>query len=397
MKRFLNARSAAAGLALGCLSFAAANCSSSSNSGSGDPSAITYSPPAMGGGTGGGGGSIPRPPPFADAGLSVAVAQTILVVDTLDAGYWTNPAGMAPPRVDPSLVNPWGLATTPAQTIWVNKNGSGLSSAFNAAGMDVIPAVSIPAPPGSDAGTASAPTGIVWNADATRFMGDTFIFVTEDGTIAGWQSGTAAVIRVNNSATEAIYKGVTIVGDRLFAANFHSGEVEVYDKSYQRVGAFRDPNVEADFAPFNVANVDGTLYVTFAKQDENKEDDVKAPGNGFIDTFDPATGNAQRLVSNGALNSPWAVTRAPQTFGAAAGMLLVGNFGDGKISIYQPDSGTLMGALTAADGGELTVDGLWGLTFGMEQDGGTNNTLYFSAGPGDEQHGVFGTFTPSTP
>src|SRR5256885_14878629 len=231
-------------------------------------------------------------------------------------------------------------------------------------------------------------------------MGDRFIFVTEDGTIAGWQSGANAAMRVDNSAGGAVYKGVALGAGgsgrpRLYAANFHAGTVDVYDTAYHAVPAgFNDPQLPGGFAPFNVAVIQGAVVVSYAMQDQDAHDDVKGAGNGFIDLFDGDGAFMGRLVSAGELNSPWGMTLAPAGFAAAPSRLLVGNFGDGLIHFYTLDLGartaTLGGTLKDAAGHDLGIDGLWALEFGPGAGGFAADQLYFTGGPGGETHGVFG-------
>jgi uncharacterized protein (TIGR03118 family) len=306
---------------------------------------------------------------------------------------------------DPTLVNAWGLAFNPMGAAWVNANGSGLSEVYNADGTRPIPAVTIPALP--TATGPSSPTGLVFNSTTTNFMGDAFIFVTEDGTIAGWQpsDGTTAVMRVDSSSTGAVYKGVTLATDtsgatRLFAADFHNGRIDVFDSTYAPVmatGGFVDAALPAGFAPFNVREVGGALIVTYALQDAMAQDDVKGLGNGFVDLFDLNGVLLTRLISQGDLNSPWGIAVAPSSFGAAPNQLLIGNFGDGKIHAYtfdmtvpQQASAKPVGALHTTTNTELVIDGLWALDFGPNAGGFSPNLLYFTAGPAMEMHGVFG-------
>jgi uncharacterized protein (TIGR03118 family) len=304
---------------------------------------------------------------------------------------------------DPDLQNAWGLAFNPRGIAWVSANGTGISEVFKADGSKAIPSVTIPTPAGGT--PPSAPTGQVFNSDTSKFKGDVFIFVTEDGTISGWQGGTSAVLRADNSAAEAVYKGVTIVNGndgrpRLYAANFHEGAVEVYDDGYNRIDAsrkFRDDDLPNGFAPFNVQEILGHVAVTYAKQDDDKHDDVKGAGNGFVDLYDTDGTLMSRLISNGELNSPWGLAVAPDGFGSLAGSLLVGNFGDGRINAYSfsasPRQGvhaTHQGVLGDANGNAIVIDGLWALRFGVDAGGFESTGLYFTAGPNDEADGIFG-------
>jgi uncharacterized protein (TIGR03118 family) len=241
-----------------------------------------------------------------------------------------------------------------------------------------------------------------------------FIFSTEDGTISGWASGTNSVLKADNSSADAIYKGLAIggrdqaggyavspsptgsaSGNLLFATDFHNGRIDVFNASFDLVnlpGSFADPTLPAGFAPFNVQNFGGQLYVTFAKQDADKHDDTPGVGSGFVDVFDMNGNLVKRLISQGKLNSPWGMALAPANFGDFSGDLLVGNFGDGAINAFDPATGAFVGALTADNGSPLVIPGLWALAFG-HGSAGDATTLFFTAGPGGEQHGLFGTLT----
>jgi uncharacterized protein (TIGR03118 family) len=236
-----------------------------------------------------------------------------------------------------------------------------------------------------------------------------FLFATEDGTIAGWNPNVDpahAVIAVDRStATDtagdvgALYKGLALVttpgGKFIYASNFRFGTVDVFDSHFNLVNSFSDPTVPTGFAPFGIHNIGGKLYVTYAKQGPGKEDDAARPGNGFVDVFAPNGDLLQRLVSGGKLDSPWAVTLAPATFGAFGGDILVGNFGNGRINAYEPTTGEFQGELSRPGGGPITIDGLWGLRFAPATPGATANTLFFTAGLNDEADGLFGTIVPN--
>jgi uncharacterized protein (TIGR03118 family) len=252
--------------------------------------------------------------------------------------------------------------------------------------------VTIP-PPG-----ASAPTGQVFNGSAS-FGAAPFIFATEDGTIAAWNGGTTAAIKA--SVVGAVYKGLAIgnngSGDFLYATNFNAGTINVFDSNFSQVslsGAFTDPNLPLGYAPFNIQNIGGKLYVTYAKQDAAKKDDVAGAGNGFVDVFDLNGSLQTRLITNGQLNSPWGLVLAPGTFGEFGNDLLVGNFGDGTINAFDPTTGAFLGTLVNGHGNTIVNKGLWGLIFGNGGNGGDPNMLYFTAGiPGGgevEDHGLFG-------
>ena len=301
--------------------------------------------------------------------------------------------------VDTNLVNAWGLAFSSSSPFWVSGNHSGVSTLYNTTGGVQKLVVTIPPPPG---GTGpSAPTGVVFNGTTNFVVGGQparFIFATEDGTIAGWNTGTNAVLVVDNSTNGAIYKGLAEASNLLFAANFNAGTVDVFDRSFApatRSGAFIDPNMPTNYAPFNVAVFAGKLYVTYAQQDADKTDDVAGPGNGFVDLYD-LDGNLQkRLISNGPLNSPWGMAMAPMSFGAFPGALLIGNFGDGAINAFDSASGSFLGSLQDSTGTPITIAGLWSIEFGNGGQGGDPTVLYFTAGPGKESHGLFGSLSPA--
>ena len=312
-------------------------------------------------------------------------------------------------QTDPKLINAWGLSFNPVGAAWVNENGLGQSSVFGPTSAPSRLMVTIPAPPGATG--PSAPTGIEFNEDDADFMGDSFVFVTEDGTIAGWQSGTQAVLRVDNSGSGAVYKGMALVNTtalnqgRLFAANFNSGKVDVFDTSYRPVrtqGGFVDRNLPGGFAPFNIMSSErgAFIFVSYALQDAMKHDDVAGLGNGFVDVFDIDGNLLTRLISQGVLNSPWGMAIAPHEFGDVADTLLVGNFGDGFIHAFtlsgcdkskkKDMTVQLLGVIGDSKGQPLAIDGLWSLVFGVDAGGFSSNTLYFTAGPAMETQGIFG-------
>src|SRR5262249_19049173 len=226
-----------------------------------------------------------------------------------------------------------------------------------------------------------------------------FIFVTEDGTIAGWNGGNTAVIEVDRSKAGAVYKGVTLNDgkDLLYATNFRFGTIEVFNSTWTLVDSFTDPHTPPGYAPFNIQNLGGKLYITFALQNNERHDDVAGPGHGFVDVYDPATKTLTRLISGhpgkAPLNSPWGLAIAPSNgFGEFSGDLLVGNFGDGAINAFDKDTGAFLGRLRRSHGGPIKIDGLWALVFGQNgAKNGPDTTLFFTAGPNDESHGLFGT------
>ena len=309
---------------------------------------------------------------------------------------------------DSHLVNAWGLVAGPATPWWVNANGTGTSLIFNAAGVPASLVVTVPVVSGAQG--PSTPTGIAFNGTPDFEVGPgspaLFIFATEDGTISGWSPNltdrTQAAIKVPNT-TSAVYKGIAIGSlngkNLLYAANFKSGAIDVFDANYVATtvpGGFKDSTIPSDFAPFNIQNIGGWLYVTFAKQKAGSDDDQAGPGLGFVDQFTPDGNLVMRLEHGLWMNAPWGVALAPATFGEASGRLLVGNFGSGEIATFDPDTGIFQGMLMGRRH-PIKIDGLWGIAFGNGGNAGPVDTLYFTAGPGDESHGLFGTLTPSAP
>jgi uncharacterized protein (TIGR03118 family) len=313
---------------------------------------------------------------------------------------------------DPNLVNPWGMSSSATSPFWVSDNRTGLATLYNGSGQPfpVGSPLVVTIPPPAGGTSPSAPTGQVFNGGSSFEVGPgqpaRFIFATEDGTISGWAGLTNAILKVDNSASGAVYKGLAIgnigAGDFLYATNFHAGTIDVFNSTFgpaTLAGSFTDPNIPSGFAPFNIQNLGGKLYVTYAKQDATGHDDVPGPGNGFVDVFDLNGNLLMRLISNGPLNSPWGLALAPGDFGDFSNDLLVGNFGDGKINAFDPTTGLLLGTMLDENGNPIVTEGLWGLKFGNGGNGGDSHTLYFTAGiPGDgavEDHGLFGSLKPA--
>ena len=308
-------------------------------------------------------------------------------------------------RFDPNLVNAWGLVASSTSPWWSANNGTATSTLYDGAGVPRPLIVGIP----------GGPTGIVFNGTAGFVVRigiaaapARFIFATEDGAIAGWAPTVRpkeAIVAADRSSFGAVYKGLAIGSTSgasfLYAADFHNGVVDIFDAAFTRVGSFTDHSLPRGYAPFGIQNIGGTLYVTFAKQDAARHDDVAGEGHGFVDAFDLEGKRVRRVASRGRLNSPWGVALAPATFGAFAGDLLIGNFGDGKINAFDPLSmrgnGELRrkGQLRSAACPTLSVDGLWSLQFGNGGGAGSKETLYFTAGPDGEKHGLLGTIVPA--
>jgi uncharacterized protein (TIGR03118 family) len=309
-------------------------------------------------------------------------------------------------HTDANLVNPWGLAISPNGAIWVADNGTGVATVYDSQG-GPLPneehplIVTIPTAPTNTEG--GNPTGQVFNTTADFVVSKGghsgkafFIFSAEDGTISGWNptvDPTNAVLGADQSGTGAIYKGLAIgvVGGNsfLYATNFHAGTVDIFDKNFALVtkaGAFVDPNLPAGFGPFGIQNIQNLLYVTYAMQDANKEDDVPGAGAGFINVFDLQGNFIRRFASQGTLNAPWGLASPQRKIGHFQNALFVGNFGDGRISVFNLTTGAFLGQLEDVDNHPLAFDGLWALAF-------SGRSLFFTAGIADEEHGLFGVIT----
>jgi uncharacterized protein (TIGR03118 family) len=300
---------------------------------------------------------------------------------------------------DPDLVNAWGLSHGPNTPIWVSDNGTGLTTLYrtDTPGSPVTKVLAVTIPGGD-------PTGQVFN-DTTAFdvPGTTtaakFIFATENGDISAWAGGAAATPA--GHVADGVYKGLALAhtpaGPMLLAANFHDNHIDVYDGSFTLLstpGKFRDPFLPAGYAPFDVAEINGRIVVSYAKQDAARHDDVAGPGHGFVDVYSESGQFLRRLATRGVLNSPWALTIAPSSFGQFAGALLVGNFGDGRIHALDPRTGAVLGTLRGTSGRPLVIDGLWALMVGDPVAGGADS-LWFSAGPDGEGHGLLGLLEPA--
>ena len=307
-------------------------------------------------------------------------------------------------HLDPNLVNAWGLAASATSPWWVADNGTGVSTLYNGnTGTPLSLVVTIP---------GGAPTGTVFNGGSSFVVSSggasgpaRFLFASEDGTISGWNPGvpppptsTHAVVAV--PAAGAIYKGLAIAttatGSFLYAADFHNARVDVFDGAFAPAalpGAFVDPGLPGGFAPFGIQNLQGRIYVSYAKQDEDARDEIAGEGLGFVSVFDTAGHFLARVASGEPLNAPWGMAIAPAGFGRFSGNLLVGNFGDGRINAYDLASFEPRGHLKTANHHPLVIDGLWGIGFGNGAGSGSTTTLYFAAGPDDETHGLFGSIT----
>jgi uncharacterized protein (TIGR03118 family) len=308
---------------------------------------------------------------------------------------------------DSNLVNAWGLVAGPTTPWWVANNGTETSTLYLGDGSVLPLVVDVP----------GDPTGTVYNGgpnfvvtDGTNSGPATFLFDGEGGLISGWNSNvppgsTQAQVAVDRSNVDAIYKGLAIAstsdGDFLYATDFHNARIDMFDGDFNLVtpaGAFQDPSIPKGYGPFGIQNIDGTLFVTYAKQDADKEDDVDGRGLGFVDMYDTSGNLLGSVARRGTLNAPWGLAMAPSDFGRFSNDLLIGNFGNGRINAYKPGAGgtyTHVGQLHLQNGSVMAISGLWALEFGNGSAAGDTNQLFFTAGPGDESHGQFGMIEAS--
>jgi uncharacterized protein (TIGR03118 family) len=354
--------------------------SSSSNNGGGGSGCTS---------TGGPYGGSTCPP-----GTATGYSVTALVTDTATSAA----------HMDAHLVNAWGLAFNPTGFAWVANEGTSTSTLYDGNGVPQSLVVTIPA----GAVGAGNPSGIVFNGTTDFSITEggvsgapPFIFATLEGQIASWAPGvdqTHAFTIVDNGAAGASYTGLAIgasgATNMLYAADFHSATVDTFGSTYAvaaTTGGFVDPTLPAGYAPFGIQQIGGKIYVAYAKQDAAAQRDVPGAGLGLVDVFDAQGTLLTHLVpAGGALNAPWGMAMAPSTFGAWAGMLLVGNFGDGKINAYDPTTGAFKGTVSDSTGAPVVIDGLWGIAFGNDLNAQPSNTLFYTAGPNSETHGRYG-------
>ena len=357
------------------------------------------------------------------AAMLGSLASPAIAQHYLQTNLTADQSGVAT-NMDTNLVNPWGLSRSSGSPWWISDNGTGLSTLYNAAGVAQSLVVTVPTgdPSVSPTGT---PTGTVFSGGAQFLLAPgkpaIFMFVTEDGTVSGWNPGvqpTSAVIEVNTKSA-SVFKGAALAtvsmgstsATMLYVADFRKGRVQVFDESFHHVSwienAFADDehngmghgddnhaHLPRGYAPFNVQNIGGEIYVTFAKQDGEKHDEVDGPGLGYVAVFSPLGKFLRQLEHGWWLNGPWGLAMAPGDFGPYSHNLLVGQFGSGNIAVYDPVTGRFKGLLMDKTNNPIMIDGLWGLSFAGGGNNGTATTLYFSAGSDGEAHGLFGTLTP---
>jgi len=350
-------------------------------------------------------------------GAAVVAAATALGATPASAQFYEQ-HNLVSSDSDADLVNAWGLASSSGSPWWVADNGTNLSTLYNSAGAKQGLKVNVP----------GAPTGLVFNGttgftlNASNNTGGKtgkalFLFDTESGTVLAWNGSgvmTDAVVVVpspGGSPTGAIYKGLAIAQidpthARLYATDFHGNKVDVFDETFtpvMNVNAFVDSTLPAGYAPFGIQVIGTTVFVTYAQQDDDAEDDIAGHGHGFVDAYDLAGTFLMRVASRDKLDSPWGIAMTPADWGAFGGKLLVGNFGDGLINVFDPtvqnSDGTLeyVGFLHSTSGPPMRIDGLWSLQFAQGGANGTPDQLFFTAGPDDESAGLFGFITPAGP
>jgi uncharacterized protein (TIGR03118 family) len=359
------------------------------------------------------------------------IGMTSMPVQTTDLAKHGMPAAtqvnlvadlgsFSPKKIDGNLLNAWGIAVSPNGKIWISANHSSLSVIYDQDGAIQRSPVTIPT---KDSSGGGAPTGVIFNPTSGFVIPGTgevskFIFASEDGIISAWSSGPSAIVVVDRSSADAVYKGIALASEGghqfIYATNFKGGMVDVFDEHFTYISTmpFHDPGIPSGFAPFNIQNIDGRLFVTYAKQKgPDNQDDQSGPGNGYVDIYNPNGSFVQRFASQGALNSPWGLATVPEEgSGRLEHAILVGNFGDGRVSIFDKQ-GKFLGQLSNGQGQPLTIAGLWALAFispapeghdgkhgdhhgmialGEHQGDAIQQRLFFTAGPHDENDGLFG-------
>jgi len=336
---------------------------------------------------GGGGDDHPMTPPVTmPPAITSAFTTTALVTDQSSGAAHT----------DTHLVNAWGLAFNPTAFVWVANNGTATSTLYDGNGVPQTLVVTVPA----------GVTGIVYNGSQDFKVtqngvtgASPFIFVGETGTVSGWSPAvnrTNAVTSVDTGGS-AVYKGLAIGAfsgaNYLYAADFRNNRIDVYNAGFQKAtlpGGFTDPNLPAGYGPFGIQAIGDRIYVAYAQRETAGNDEVKGAGLGVVDVYDMGGVFLHRLAAGGALNAPWGMALAPANFGDFSNAVLVANFGDGKINAYNPSTGAFIGTLSKADRTPIVIDGLWGIAFGNGVQNQPTNTLFYTAGPNDEAHGIYG-------
>src|ERR1700733_8390536 len=296
-------------------------------------------------------------------------------------------------NTDSQLVNAWGLAqVSDSDPVWVSNNNSNTSTFYDRTSGSKVGSVTV---------TSGNPTGIVagpgtgFNVTESGKTGSSiFIFDTESGTIEGWApsvDSAKTIVGYSGASNGSVYKGLAIdpTTNHLFAADFANNQVQIFDNKFKLLGSFTDTSLPRRYAPFNVAVLNGNLYVAFAERDGSHMNQVNGAGFGYVDVFSTSGTLITQLIAQGPLNAPWGLTIAPSGFGAFAGDLLVGNFGNGWINAFNPTTGAILGTLSSPKGDPIAIKNLWALDTGP----GTS-TITFSSGPDGQMHGLLGLIAP---
>lgn len=312
-------------------------------------------------------------------------------------------------HTDANLKNPWGVAFNPKGFVWVADNGTNVATLYDGNGVPQSLVVTIP---DGKNGSAS-PTGIVFNGTQSFTVTENgksgiaaFIFAGEGGTITAWAPAvgpTNAFVMYDDGTGGAVYKGLALAtmngSSFLYATDFHNNKIDIFNTTFTKVaipGAFTDPAIPAGFAPFGIQAIGSNLFVTYARQDAARHDDVAGAGLGMVDVYDTAGNLKQHFATGGPLNAPWGIAQAPGNFGSMSGAILIGNFGDGTINAFNASSGQSMGPLNGSNGSPIVEHNVWGIAFGNDLSNQPSNTLFLAAGPNNEANGVYGRIDLNT-
>ncbi len=336
--------------------------------------------------------------------LAIALLSLPAAAQKVDATNLTSDITNAGNNLDPNLQDSWGVSISPTGPWWVSDRKTGVATLYDANGVPQSLVVTIP--PASGSGTGS-PTGTVYNGTSDfkiHGMTTPFLFCTLDGTISGWYTGTTAFITVNNNGSGAVYTGMALASaggaNYIYVANLHAGTIEAYDANYQPhsfgSSAFTDSSLPPGYAPFNIQLVGSNLLVAYAKQNSSKTFVTPGPGNGYVDIYDTSGNLISRLQHTLFMNAPWGLVQAPASFSGFSNDLLVGQFGSGAISAFNPSTGAFIANVLDGYSIAFKYNGLWALHFGNGGTGGPTSTLFFTAGPYKGNHGIFGSAVPHT-
>jgi len=349
--------------------------------------------------------------PYQIGRLALALASALSAIPSManeaeyDVTNLVSDGSVSAAFTDAHLVNPWGIAFNPNGFVWIANNNSGTATLYNGKGQPSPPSPQSPLVVNIPGG---APTGLVFNGTQDFTVNGQvppFIFSSEAGVISAWSPALDLHNAQHATARSgAIYKGLALAANGtenfLYATDFHNAKIDVFDTKYQdalAAGKLKcdfSVDIPHRFAPFGIQNINGDLYVTYAKQDKDAEDDVAGAGLGLIVVFDANGCLIRRFAGGWPLNAPWGLALAPASFGQFGGLLLVGNFGDGTINAFHLRSGVFAGTLHGSNGRPIRIEGLWGLRFGNGILDQSADSLFFTAGPGDEKHGLYGRIDP---